>query len=307
MDPRVEQVRTSRLALSLLALTVGASGLVAGAPPASAEDRTFATSTPINVPGFGDVGSTLGVTGVSGPVSGVRVTLHGVNISGLVHASGVLVSPSGRALLLFEKIGSTTASPMPALTFSDSAATFAGSGPLTGDTYKPSNNDATTASFPAPGPGTAYQKPGPLPGNTATLTSTFGGDAANGTWALYVHNAGSSGTIAGWSLTLSTPSATPPPAAPHGPETALTGKPRSVIKSAKRRTKVSFSFSSPTPGAAFECSLDGAAFAACTTGKAYTLRPGRYSFAVRAVAAGVPDPTPEAYQFKVKRKKKHRS
>jgi hypothetical protein len=57
-----------------------------------------------------------------------------------------------------------------------------------------------------------------------------------------------------------------------------------------------FAFSSGDPAAGFECSLDRAAFASCTS--PYTpspLTPGRHTFEVRAVdAAGNADPSPAA-------------
>jgi hypothetical protein len=60
-----------------------------------------------------------------------------------------------------------------------------------------------------------------------------------------------------------------------------------------------------TTGLVFECSVDGKAFKACTSGHKLKLKTGRHTFAVRAVAAGLTDPTPAAYSFKVKRKKRH--
>ncbi len=62
-----------------------------------------------------------------------------------------------------------------------------------------------------------------------------------------------------------------------------------------------FTFSTPTAGATFECSLDGAAFAPCTT--PMTLGPladGPHTVSVRAVSAqGLTDPTPASWQFTV--------
>jgi large repetitive protein len=64
----------------------------------------------------------------------------------------------------------------------------------------------------------------------------------------------------------------------------------------------SFTYSSNEPGSSFECSLDGVAFAACSTaGITYSgLGSGPHSFQVRAIdAEGNVDPTPAGYSFQV--------
>jgi hypothetical protein len=55
---------------------------------------------------------------------------------------------------------------------------------------------------------------------------------------------------------------------------------------------VSYTFASDQGGATFECSVDNAAFAACTSPATYDLPPDGHLFKVRAVLAGEPDPTP---------------
>jgi RTX calcium-binding nonapeptide repeat (4 copies) len=117
--------------------------------------------------------------------------------------------------------------------------------------------------------------------------------------------------------TVNTP--TPPPPPPGGggggggnadetaPETSLDAGPKPKIKlkkKKKKKAKVTFEFSSE-PGASFECSLDEAPFAACTSPHVEKVKKGRHAFDVRAVdAAGNVDQTPAERSFKVKRKKK---
>jgi Bacterial Ig-like domain len=66
-------------------------------------------------------------------------------------------------------------------------------------------------------------------------------------------------------------------------------------------TSASFSFGSTGVAAGFECSLDGAAFEACSSPKGYAqLADGPHDFRVRAVdAAGNPDPTPAGRSWTV--------
>jgi hypothetical protein len=92
--------------------------------------------------------------------------------------------------------------------------------------------------------------------------------------------------------------------APPAPNTTLTKTPPKKIKTTKKKAKVSFSFTSSIPGATFQCSKDGGAFVACTSGISYKAKIGKHTFAVRAVNAGVPDASPATYSFKVKKKKK---
>jgi hypothetical protein len=63
----------------------------------------------------------------------------------------------------------------------------------------------------------------------------------------------------------------------------------------------SFGFHSTKPGSSFQCSLDGSAFAACSSPfGASKLSPAQHAFAVRAIdAQGNVDPTPATNSFKV--------
>ena len=81
------------------------------------------------------------------------------------------------------------------------------------------------------------------------------------------------------------------------PDTAITSGPTGATNNASP----SFAFTSTKPGSTFECRLDGAAFAPCTSPQAYTnLTQGAHTFEVRARdSAGNVDPTPASRTFTV--------
>jgi hypothetical protein len=98
--------------------------------------------------------------------------------------------------------------------------------------------------------------------------------------------------------TVATPTPPPPPSAP---DTVIGSHPSKKIKTTKKKVKVKFTFSSPTAGATFQCKLDKAAFAPCTSPKRYKVKPGKHKFSVEAVKAGLTDLTPATFKFKVVR------
>jgi len=97
-----------------------------------------------------------------------------------------------------------------------------------------------------------------------------------------------------WSFTTA---AAPPPADTTPPETTIDSGPSGTVTD----SSVSFAFSSSEAGSTFECSLDGAAYSACTSPKGYTnLSNGSHTFEVRATdAAGNVDATPASRTFSV--------
>jgi len=87
------------------------------------------------------------------------------------------------------------------------------------------------------------------------------------------------------------------------PETTIDKGPKKKTKS----KKASFQFSSSEPGSSFECSLDGAKFAVCSSPDEVKVKPGKHNFQVRAVdAAGNDDSSEATYAWKVVKKKKHK-
>lgn len=80
------------------------------------------------------------------------------------------------------------------------------------------------------------------------------------------------------------------------PQTSITSGPSGTQAS----RGASFEFSASSAGATFECSLDGAAFAACTSPQSYTgLALGEHTFRVRAVHASGTDASPASRTFTI--------
>ena len=98
------------------------------------------------------------------------------------------------------------------------------------------------------------------------------------------------------------------------PNTEIDKTPKKKLKAKDKKNgkkgtaKAKFKFSSTTSGASFECSLRPKTkqpkFKGCESPAEYKLKPGKYEFEVRAVLAGVSDPSPETFGFKVMRKKR---
>jgi hypothetical protein len=83
-----------------------------------------------------------------------------------------------------------------------------------------------------------------------------------------------------------------------GPDTEILSGPNEG--STVTTSQVEFEFVSHGVGATFECSMDGAAFAPCTS--PHTIAPlanGAHTFRVRAIAGGQTDPTPATRNFNV--------
>jgi hypothetical protein len=143
------------------------------------------------------------------------------------------------------------------------------------------------------GPGTHSYSAG-VPGFKIPVTAQLERDADNDGFG--------DETQDGCPSDASTQGACPPDIAP--PDTSIA---RGPAKKTKKKT-ATFEFSSTEAGSSFECSLDGAAFAPCSSPVSLTVRKaGKHNLLVRARdAAGNLDTTEASYSWTLKKKKKKR-
>jgi hypothetical protein len=91
------------------------------------------------------------------------------------------------------------------------------------------------------------------------------------------------------------------------PETIITKRPQSKVKTRRKKKKVRFKFVSSEPGSVFRCDTDEDLPAACRSPYKRRFPRGKHDFEVVAIdAAGNADPTPATVEFRVKRKRKRR-
>ena len=154
--------------------------------------------------------SAINVSGLSGVITNLKVTLSGLSHVRARDIDVLLVTPNGVGLVLMSDCGSSSANNV-TLAFDDTAPTSLPSfnvSVLTTGTFKPSNyNDGDVAGvdvFPSPAPPPPYSSSGTL--------ASLNGFSPNGTWGLYVvddatNNAGA--ILGGWSLDITTGTYTP--------------------------------------------------------------------------------------------------
>jgi uncharacterized repeat protein (TIGR01451 family) len=141
--------------------------------------------------------ATIVVSGLTGAVGKVTVTLTGLNHSYPDDIDALLVGPQGQGVILMSDAGGgNEITNALTLTFDDSAdRALPDNSPLESGTFKPSNYPPGDL-FPAPAPEGPY----------GALLSNFRGASPNGAWSLYVVDdyLGGDGRLAGWSLTITT-------------------------------------------------------------------------------------------------------
>ena len=233
------RMRVKALALTVTLLTLGTA--------ASAHAVTFSNTTAIAVPAGAPavtVGksdrSDIAVSGVTGTVTKVTATLHGLEHDFPQDIDALLVGPQGQSTYLTSDSGDTSGvTRSMSLTFDDAAGpmpcmdsyhqlesgTFAPTDdPL--DPFDCSNLDDPDA-FAAPAPA----------GPWGAKLSVFDGLDPNGTWSLYMtdDSLGDSGSLGGWSLDLTVAPPPEPPTPPVSPGPVPAG---SAVLSAAGTAKV---------------------------------------------------------------------
>ena len=193
-----------------LVLALGMFALASASFMASAADHVFSNGASIAIndnTAANPYPSTINVTGLSGNIENVRVTLNGISHTWVGDLNIVLVAPGGQKIALMQRVG---IAPGPAdccgysgdfananITFSASAAsTIPNLIPIPSGTYLPSIGNSQN-NPPAPAP------VGPYSADMTTLDGA--GSAQNGTWQLFVEDGsgGDTGQIAGgWSITI---------------------------------------------------------------------------------------------------------
>jgi subtilisin-like proprotein convertase family protein len=151
--------------------------------------------------------STITVSGAPTTITKLTMRIKNFNHSFADDVDLLLVSPSGRKMIVMSDAGGSTVATNLNITLDDDAASVLPDGAgLASGTFKPSNYPADQDLFPAPAPASPYLSP--QPGGTDTLTSAFtgmDGGNPNGTWSLYVIDDAPMeiGNInGGWEITL---------------------------------------------------------------------------------------------------------
>ncbi|CAD5910740.1 S8 family serine peptidase [Planktothrix agardhii] len=158
----------------------------------------FTNPNSITIPSSGSASpypSTINVSGVSGNIANIQVSLSGLSHTWPDDVDMFLRGPGGQKVMLMSDAGDFADLNNVNLTFSDSASgTLPDGSQITSGTYRPTDYQVGDT-FPTPAPAGPY----------GTALSAFNGTNPNGAWQLFVQDdvGWDSGSIAGgWSLTI---------------------------------------------------------------------------------------------------------
>ena len=181
-------MKKQTMAFSSLLVTVF---LFAAVQAVSALTVTFSNPSSITINSVGPATpypATVNVSGLSGPLIDVNVTLTGLSHTFINDVGALLVGPAGQSVVLFDGVGGTTAVTNVTITLDDQAsASLSCSSAIASGTFKPTNCIVGDV-FPPPAPGLPY----------GALLSGFNGTNPNGTWRLFINDfvAPNSGSVA---------------------------------------------------------------------------------------------------------------
>src|SRR5437660_10518899 len=168
---------------------------------------TLTNQALITIPSVGSASpypSTINVSGMTGVVSKVTVTLNQLTHTYPDDLDMLLVGPGGQAVLIMSDVGGGFGVNNVTLTLDDAGVgSLPDSGQIVAGIYKPTNIGAGDT-FAAPAPAGPYN----------ALLSAFNGAGPNGPWVLYVvdDEPGDHGAVAGgWSLAINTGAPNTPP------------------------------------------------------------------------------------------------
>ncbi len=184
----------------VLAEVVVAMALVAALAAAPAGAQVFSSTGGIAIPAPPNTKgaatpypSQIAVSGMTGTVSSVKVSLTGLSHTFPADIDMLLVGPSGQNVVLLADAGGATSIFNVSLLFDQGAIGLVPT-PIVAGTYRPTNKGAFSGTPPAPA--------GPYGASLAI----FNGTAPNGTWNLFVYDdaTGDKGVLSSWSLDIAT-------------------------------------------------------------------------------------------------------
>ena len=142
--------------------------------------------------------SIINVSGLSGNLAKVTVTLNNFAHTFPDDVDMLLVSPTGQKVMIMSDVGGDPNATNIVLKLDDAAAaSLPSSGPLVSGTFKPTAEDADSDIFPSPAPAAPY----------ATTLAAFNGQSPNGEWKLYIRDdtvSDSGFLVEGWTLAITT-------------------------------------------------------------------------------------------------------
>ncbi|MFN8357659.1 MAG: S8 family serine peptidase [Spirosomataceae bacterium] len=176
--------------------------------------QTYANTTAITISPVGAASpypSPITISGISGLIDKVTVTLKNLSHTYPEDLDILLVGPNGEKMIIMSDVGGGPNFSNTTITLDDAAAASLPTGSVTiaSGTYKPTDYSSPASgrlggeTYNSPAPTGPYSSPAPL--GTATFASVFQNNSPNGTWKLYIMDDtdGDGGSMAdGWELTI---------------------------------------------------------------------------------------------------------